>query len=164
MKIRYVGLFSLCMTGILHLSYAAQITTPVYSTDAAHTLLGNIVFKDSPYGLIILPALKGLPPGMHGFHIHQHPDCQDMGMAAGGHFDPTKTNTHRGPYNQGHLGDMPALYVNNDGNANAPTLAPRLKTKDMHHLSVMVHEGGDTYSDTPPLGGGGPRIACGKIE
>jgi Cu/Zn superoxide dismutase len=31
--------------------------------------------------------------------------------------------------------------------------------------SIMVHTGGDNYSDTPaPLGGGGARIACGVIK
>ena len=31
--------------------------------------------------------------------------------------------------------------------------------------SVMIHGGGDNYSDQPaPLGGGGARIACGVIE
>jgi hypothetical protein len=29
----------------------------------------------------------------------------------------------------------------------------------------MIHAGGDTYSDAPePLGGGGPRIACGVVK
>ena len=27
--------------------------------------------------------------------------------------------------------------------------------------ALIVHAGGDTYSDTPPLGGGGARVACG---
>ena len=31
--------------------------------------------------------------------------------------------------------------------------------------SVVIHAGGDNYSDQPqPLGGGGARIACGVIE
>lgn len=29
----------------------------------------------------------------------------------------------------------------------------------------MIHAGGDNYADQPaPLGGGGPRLACGVIE
>ncbi len=32
-------------------------------------------------------------------------------------------------------------------------------------LAIMVHAGGDNYSDDPkPLGGGGDRIACGVIQ
>jgi Cu-Zn family superoxide dismutase len=31
--------------------------------------------------------------------------------------------------------------------------------------AIIIHEGGDNYSDTPkPLGGGGSRIACGVVE
>jgi Cu-Zn family superoxide dismutase len=31
--------------------------------------------------------------------------------------------------------------------------------------SIMIHAGGDDYSDAPaPLGGGGARIACGAIH
>jgi Cu-Zn family superoxide dismutase len=28
---------------------------------------------------------------------------------------------------------------------------------------LIVHEGGDTYSDNPQLGGGGGRIVCGVV-
>jgi len=44
-------------------------------------------------------------------------------------------------------------------------LAPRLTLSQIQGLSVMVHAGGDNYSDHPkPLGGGGERIACGVIK
>jgi len=43
-------------------------------------------------------------------------------------------------------------------------LAPRLKLADVQGRAIMVHAGGDNYSDEPqPLGGGGERIACGVI-
>lgn len=145
-------------------SYASTVTTEIYSTDSSKKPLGHVVFTDSPHGLLISPELSGLPAGLHGFHLHQHPDCGDAGMSAGGHFDPANTNTHQGPYGKGHLGDLPVLYVTADGKANTPTLAPRLKTNDLKQLTVMVHAGGDNYSDTPKLGGGGDRIACGVIK
>ena len=44
-------------------------------------------------------------------------------------------------------------------------IAPRLKLADVQGLAIMVHAGGDNYSDDPkPLGGGGDRIACGVIQ
>ncbi|AHE66372.1 superoxide dismutase family protein [Legionella oakridgensis] len=145
-------------------SYAAEVIAKIYTTDGSHQLLGQVVFKDTEYGLLISPDLKDLPPGPHGLHLHQHPDCGDKGMEAGGHFDPQKTGTHRGPYGQGHLGDLPVLYVNKNGTANTITLAPRLKTSNLQNMSVMIHAGGDNYSDNPELGGGGARIACGVIN
>lgn len=144
-------------------SHAATVSSKVYATDGT-TLLGEVVFEDSDFGLLIKPQLSGLPAGnLHGFHIHEHPDCGDHGMSAGGHFDPEKTNSHQGPYGKGHLGDLPALAVDSKGAANTPILAPRLKTSDIQGHALMIHAGGDNYSDTPPLGGGGARIGCGKI-
>lgn len=124
--------------------------------------VGSITFKDSPYGLLIIPNLKDLPPGPHGFHVHEKPDCGDKGLAAGGHLDPKKTETHQGPYvRKSHLGDLPVLYVNKDGTAKTPILAPRLKVKQVKKHAIMIHAGGDNYSDEPKLGGGGARMACG---
>ncbi len=135
--------------------------------------IGTVVISDTPHGLLIVPMLSGLMPGIHGFHVHQNADCgpamkdgkQVAGLAAGGHYDPAGTGKHEGPYAQGHVGDLPALYVGADGMATTPVLAPRLKTADLMGRSVMIHAGGDNYSDTPAaLGGGGGRIACGIIK
>lgn len=144
-------------------SHAAEVSAEIYKTGNDKPI-GSVHFKDSKHGLLITPELSQLPPGLRGFHLHEHPDCDDKGMAAGGHFDPKKTKTHQGPYGEGHLGDLPALYVDEKGKANLITLAPRLQVKDLKNLTVMVHAGGDTYSDIPELGGGGARIACGVIK
>ncbi len=143
--------------------YAAPITSTIYATNDATKPIGEIVFLDTSYGLLITPKLTTLPPGLHGFHLHQHANCGDHGTSAGGHYDPKNTNSHQGPYGEGHFGDLPVLYVDDKGNANTATLAPRLKTSDLKGLSVMIHADGDNYSDTPPLGGGGARMACGTL-
>ncbi|MEN6622324.1 MAG: superoxide dismutase [Cu-Zn] SodC [Smithella sp.] len=134
--------------------------------------IGTITVKDSKYGLILIPQLSNLPPGIHGFHFHQNPDCGIKTMdkpaaasAAGGHYDPLKTDKHEGPYGQGHLGDLPVLCVDKDGKASLPVLAPRLKVSDIKGRSLMIHAGGDNYSDLPEkLGGGGSRLACGVVR
>ena len=134
--------------------------------------IGIITAADSPYGLILTPQLGNLPPGLHGFHVHQHPDCghamaggkPGAALAAGGHYDPAKTDRHAGPYGDGHLGDLPVLYVDGKGSAAIPVLAPRLKAADLRGRSLMIHAGGDNYADFPEkLGGGGGRIACGAV-
>jgi len=165
-EIQMKRLSGLLMVGMLYTSvnYANEITTTVYTTSANKTALGTVVFTDTPYGLLISPALSSLPQGAHGFHLHQSADCGDTGMKAGGHYDPQATNSHQGPYGKGHLGDLPMLFVLADGKANTPILAPRLKTSNLKGLALMIHAGGDNYSDTPPLGGGGARIACGAIN
>ncbi len=130
-------------------------------TTGGNMSVGTIEFKDSDYGLMIYPDLSMLPPGVHGFHLHEKPSCAENGMAAGGHYDPGKANSHLGSYGKGHLGDLPVLIVDVQGNAKLPTLAPRLKVKTLDNLAIMIHAGGDNYSKHPKLGGGGNRIACG---
>src|SRR5262249_11705937 len=97
--------------------------------------------------------------------VHVKPSCDNNGMAAGGHFDPQNSQEHNGPFvKRGHLGDLPVLIVDQDGNATLPTLAPRFKLKDLKGHALMIHAGSDNYSDVPEkLGGGGERIACGII-
>ena len=135
--------------------------------------IGTITASQTPHGVLLTPDLSGLPPGLHGFHVHQHPDCsakeQDgkkvPALAAGGHYDPAATGRHEGPYGTGHLGDLPALYVDNAGTANYPVLAPRLKMADLAGRSLMIHAGGDNHADHPlKLGGGGARVACGVVR
>ena len=133
---------------------------------------GTVTLSDTPYGLLITPALTGLPAGAHGFHVHVNASCapadnkgvMTAALAAGGHWDPEKTGVHLGPYQNGHRGDLPALVVAADGTATYPLLAPRLKAADLVGHALMVHAGGDNHSDHPaPLGGGGARMACGVV-
>lgn len=146
-------------------SHAKTASATVYTTQDKQTVvLGRVVFTDTRYGLLIQPELENLKPGLHGFHLHQYPDCGDMGNHAGGHFDPQDTKSHQGPYGKGHLGDLPVLYVDRNGKAALDTLAPRLHVSDLQGLTLMIHANGDNYSDNPPLGGGGSRIACGVIS
>lgn len=135
--------------------------------------VGRVVIAESPYGLVFTPELDGLPPGLHGFHVHENPSCSPKekegkmvpALAAGGHYDPAASKKHGAPWGDGHLGDLPALYVDHGGKANYPVLAPRLKLVDVKGRSLMVHVGGDNHADHPaPLGGGGPRLACGVIR
>jgi len=143
---------------------AATMSSVIYSTDDKHTKLGTVSFEDTAKGLLITPVLAGLPAGVHGFHIHQHGNCGAAGMDAGSHFDPAKTDSHLGPEGQGHKGDLPALTVSAEGTTSGTLLAPHLSTADVKGLAVMVHAGGDNYSNEPPLGGGGARIGCGVVE
>jgi Cu-Zn family superoxide dismutase len=86
-------------------------------------------------------------------------------LAAGGHFDPAGTKKHAAPWGDGHLGDLPPLFVDASGVATQPVLAPRLKAADIVGRSIMVHAGGDNHADHPaPLGGGGARVACGVVQ
>ena len=148
------------------------VSMTLVDTKGQGASIGEIVLSESHHGLVLTPRLKGLPPGLHGFHVHEHASCAPAekdgamvaGQAAGAHYDPQGSGHHGLPWGDGHLGDLPALYVAADGTATYPVLAPRLTRKDVSGRSLMVHAGGDNHADHPaPLGGGAGRIACGVI-
>ncbi len=157
------------------LAAAADITIKVNTIDDKGTgaSIGTLRAVDTKGGLMVVPRLKGLTPGEHGFHVHENGNCGPReqngrmvpGLAAGGHWDPDKSGKHLGPQGQGHKGDLPALTVAADGTAKKAVVAPRLKVADIKGKAIVIHAGGDNYSDQPqPLGGGGGRVACALLR
>jgi superoxide dismutase, Cu-Zn family len=133
---------------------------------------GSITIKQTKDGLELATDLKGLPPGEHGFHLHENGSCEPgekegvktAGHAAGAHFDPEGTKAHKGPGGGGHKGDLPKLVLSPKGTSKAKLKIAGLKLEDVSGRALMIHDGGDNYADEPkPLGGGGGRIACGVI-
>jgi len=150
------------------------ITMNLVSKDGVGEAVGQVVVTESEHGLVFTPNLTGVTPGLHGFHVHQNPSCEPKekngkvvpALSAGGHYDPTDAKKHDFPWGDGHLGDLPALYADAEGNATNPVLAPRIKKlSEIQGRALMVHAGGDNYSDHPKkLGGGGARMVCGVIQ
>lgn len=150
-----------------------EVTIRALTEAGPGNIIGTVKLGDSDKGLTIEPKISQLAPGAHGFHVHEKPSCDSAekdgkmvpGQAAGSHFDPHASGKHEGPEGHGHHGDLPVLLANDAGVAAQPLLAPRLKLADIKGRALMIHAGGDNYSDQPkPLGGGGGRIACGVIE
>lgn len=157
------------------MAMAAETTVALHLAEKAGqgAAVGSVRIVETAHGLAFHPTLKGLPPGLHGFHVHENGSCAPAdkdgapvpALAAGGHLDPQGTKRHGEPWGDGHLGDLPPLYVAADGTAQQPVLAPRLKLSDVRQRALMVHAGGDNHADHPaPLGGGGARLACGVID
>lgn len=165
------GLLLACAFGT---AAAKEIKVPLkmLSDTGVGAAAGDVTVTESRYGLVFTPSLTGLPPGLHGFHVHENASCDAgqkdgkavAGLAAGGHYDPKASKKHGLPWGDGHLGDLPALLVDSSGNASNPVLAPRLKMADLKGRALMIHVGGDNHSDHPAaLGGGGARLVCGPI-
>ncbi len=150
-----------------------RVTMNTVTADGVGASIGTITIKEAKDGVTLEPKLKGLPPGEHGFHIHQNPSCEPAekdgkkvaALAAGGHLDPADTKAHKGPGGGGHKGDLPKLVVSDKGEAKTKIEVKGLTLADFQGHSLMLHEGGDNYSDSPkPLGGGGARMACGVVK
>lgn len=167
------ALAALAFAGSAHAAPGLKIPISTVNAQGIDKTIGSITAVDTPSGVRLTPALRSLPPGEHGFHVHDKPSCEaapdpDKGGAmapafgAGGHLDPAQTGKHEGPDGMGHKGDLPILMVAANGKATKPVVAPHLKVADLKGHAVMIHAGGDNYSDQPAkLGGGGGRIACG---
>lgn len=150
---------------------AARVSAVMHDDQGAE--LGTVLFQDSPQGLQITLDLSGVLAGEHGLHVHENADCSpmmkdghmQMALAAGGHYDPEKTGKHLGPAGGGHKGDLPYITADAGGVVKAVLHVKGVAAADFKNRSLMIHAGGDNYSDTPlPLGGGGARIACGIIR
>ena len=126
-------------------------------------------------GLVqVVYNLQGVPPGMHGVHIHTVGRCDAPSFAsAGGHFDPGPAgNTDADLNHPFHSGDLPNVVANATGEVTATAYTTRfnlggpLSPLDADGAAIIIHQSPDTYqTGTKGQGvGGGNPIACGVIE
>lgn len=135
--------------------------------------LGTVTFEATPSGMTHVTAdLEGLPPGVHGFHVHAVGECDasDGFKSAGGHYAGDKEHgimAEGGP----HPGDFPNVHVGDDGVLMVEYFTDALSVgsdgdnplADEDGSAVMIHDGADDYT-SQPAGDAGSRIACGVIE
>jgi Cu-Zn family superoxide dismutase len=152
-----------------HVVWAASAKIVIAPTKEGSAVSGSASLEDTPNGLHISAEFKGLPPGKHGFHIHEKGNCADEGKAAGGHFNPasaphgllTKDGLHAA-----HAGDLGNIQVDAEGSAKTDLTLPGLTLKGGEYpvggLAVIVHEKEDYFGQ--PTGNAGGRIGCGIIE
>ena len=150
--------------------HAVPPTAQAELTDAQGVVLGKATFTQLPDGVLIRLKASNLPPGVHGFHIHERAECHGPGFTtAGGHFNPEgKAHGFKNP-NGPHAGDLPNLSVPQNGTVDVSTLATRVTLGNGPNsllreggTSLMIHAGPDDYM-TDPAGNSGARIACGPI-
>ncbi|WP_373277955.1 superoxide dismutase family protein [Amphibacillus sediminis] len=118
-------------------------------------------------------VLKGenLPPGEHGFHIHEFGQCVPPDFeSAGAHYNPTDSK-HGFLHPEGpHAGDLKNIMVNEDGTVYAEVDAPMVTLSPdgentlftEEGTSLIIHADPDDYK-SQPSGNAGDRIACGVI-
>jgi len=133
------------------------------------TAKGMVHFTDVGDGNVeVVVDLTGVPPGVHGFHIHEKGDCGNNAMNAGGHFNPTGM-IHGAPdavsHHAGDFGNVTAE-ANGEVHTRFTTHSISLKANDTTNAvghAVVLHANPDDLT-SQPAGNAGPRIACGIVQ
>ena len=118
--------------------------------------------------------LKNLPPGTHGFHIHESVDIRKGFDSLGSHYNPYK-KTHGGlNESNNHLGDLGNINIQSDGTCQQKIIVNNLPLVDKGDgiqvigRSLVIHADPDDYgkggmTDSLKTGHSGKRIAYGII-
>ena len=133
-----------------------------------NTAGANLVLMSMGDGVHFTGRITGLPPGPHGFHIHENGDCSAPdASSAGGHFNPTGA-AHGAPDAAAHhLGDLGNIEADSYGNAEVNVHVGGITlgegANSIKGKAVIVHAAADDFQ-TQPTGNAGARLACGVIQ
>ena len=147
---------------------SAGVTARV--VDAGGRELGVLTFADAGAAISVDGTLRGLPPGVHGMHIHAVGRCDAPDFAsAGPHWSPTPkqhgSTNEAGP----HHGDLMNVTVGADSSAVVKMSTPAGSLRgdnpllDADGAAIVIHATADDYK-TDPSGNSGARLACGVVS
>jgi len=154
------------------------VVAQAHATIAGQGIIGSADFTERKNGtgawVEIHLTAKGLKPGNHGVHLHAVGKCEPDFTAAGGHFDPGPAGNPDPDMNHPfHMGDLPQLVADANGNATLDAITTRvtltdgpLSLFDADGSAIILH-GNPDQGITGEKGSGvsgGPRVACGVIE
>jgi superoxide dismutase, Cu-Zn family len=149
-------------------SWAANAQASIQPTSPELLISGTVKLEDTPKGLKVDVEITRAPAGPHAFHIHEFGSCDEMGKAAGSHYNPkghAHGNTLKDGVAKAHAGDFGTLAVDASGKASLQAVVPGLAltggTYPVAGRSFVLHEKGDDFSQ--PTGNAGGRIGCGPI-
>jgi len=149
------------------------LTAPLVRSDGQQ--IGTVRMTAAPNGVMMRVQAAGLPPGLHGAHVHAvgHCNTPDFSMA-GPHWDLAGHQHGRmnplGP----HDGDLGNFTVAADGKLEAELLiagavlpvegatgGPKIM-RDADGSALVIHAAADDER-TDPSGNSGERIACARL-
>ena len=165
-------LILLSIAALVLASCASTATGPsasaTLSPTSGSTASGTVKLQQLGDGSVrVTVDLTGVPPGVHGFHIHDKGDCGDNGNAAGGHFNPA-TTAHGAPSaDPHHAGDFGNVTADADGRVHTEFTTRSVTVEAGPNSAVghavILHANPDDLV-TQPTGNAGARIACGIVQ
>uniref|UniRef100_A0A131YHT4 Superoxide dismutase [Cu-Zn] n=1 Tax=Rhipicephalus appendiculatus TaxID=34631 RepID=A0A131YHT4_RHIAP len=130
---------------------------------------GYVTFHQNPFSFVKLHGnITRLPPGKHGFHVHEYGDLSDGCTSTGAHYNPLG-RTHGGPNDRKrHVGDLGNIEADNNGTALFNMTDRLLTLNGLYSIigrALVVHAdvddlGRGSHKDSLTTGHSGSRIAC----
>ncbi len=171
-----IATVSISLAACSHKSGAGPIgeAPAVPLVNAAGQIIGEVRGGDSDNGAELQITAHGLPPGVHGIHIHDVGLCDPPNFkSAGPHWNPTSRQHGSQNPNGKHMGDLQNVTVAADGTLKARVTVPgtyltspgrnvkagAAQILDANGAAVVIHAKLDDYR-TDPSGDSGDRIAC----
>jgi Cu-Zn family superoxide dismutase len=158
-----------CVAVPVILGETAVTTTLVRSDDQD---IGTVRMTAAPTGVMLRINAAGLPPGLHGAHVHSVGRCDRRDFStAGPHWDLSGRAHGRANPRGPHDGDLGNVSVAADGSLTIDLLIPNavLPTqgasagqnvlRDADGAALVIHAAADDER-TDPSGNSGERIAC----
>lgn len=134
--------------------------------------IGMALLKERKDGVEINVEASHLPPGLHGFHVHEKGVCEGATFeSAGGHYNPAEKEHGFDNVNGPHKGDLHNIETQVDGTINQAVFSEWLTLEKGASNSVfteagtalVIHADPDDYT-SQPAGNAGERIVCGVIS
>ena len=163
--------------------FATAVCAPALAQTSAETAeaaivgstgepIGKLSIRGGPNATVVRIAINpgGLTPGWHGIHFHSVGDCSDPGQ-----FQLSKGHVNHDDSKHGLLnpdgpeeGDLPNIFANADGSANAEVVADLPLTgaeglKNADGSALVIHANEDDHT-SQPIGNAGARVACAAIK
>ena len=126
---------------------------------------GVIYFEKTEKGMHVHGEVTGLTPGEHGFHVHEFGVWNEDGTAAGGHFNPHKSEHSSHDSAKRHVGDLGNIKADDSGKAVIDIEDDQLSFEGVNSIlgrGLVVHAKADDLK-SQPAGNAGGRVAVAII-
>ena len=167
------GLIAAALTSVAATAREVETIRATFISNAG-TEIGSASVRGGAHGVVVRIELMpgSLTPGWHGLHFHAVGDCSDRDKFLNAKAHVNHNGAPHGLLNPGgpEAGDLPNLWVMQDGSARAEIASQLVRLRDGPHAlltafgsSLIIHAGEDDHA-SQPIGNSGARVACAVIK